>query len=195
MNHMDGAENTFPRENGEALNPMELERSRRLHLKRLGVIICFVLIFMDGGPQRTDVRPHREDTLSDQSSKAQSSYTSKLNELINSKRNLNSPTTFARNITGVYHGKWELNTAKGNSSKSPGERSAKTFMMQLRSVKLNNVPDLDFVYGVAKVYKAGMGEADLFYPLQGEYCAMYSLVLLSRYCNLTLVCVYLQAYS
>ena len=197
---MDEDNNLLPRENGDTANPTETERSRRLHLKRLGVIICFVLIFMDGGSPRADQRLHREEKVSDQSSRSQSLYTSKLNEVIKSKRNLNSPMLFARNITGVFHGNWDMNTGTANVSKSKRE---KTFLMQLRSVKLNNVPDLDFVYGVAKIYKAGVSESDLFYPLQGAcslcMCVAYVLVcnktVWPPYSNLTLMPVLSQAFS
>lgn len=166
MNNPDGPQNNlFQRENE---NPLEVERSRRMHLKRLGVIICFILIFMDGGSTRQDVKfLHKEDSVSSQNTNSQSLYTSKLNNVINSQRSLVSRRQYPRNVTGVYHGKWQ---SSSSSSRNTGELqggSAQTFMMQLRSIKLDNVPDLDFVYGVVKIYKAGIADTDLFYPLQG----------------------------
>lgn len=40
--------------------------------------------------------------------------------------------------------------------------------MQLRSCSVQNVPDLDFVYGVVRVFNAGTRKTDLQYPVQGE---------------------------
>lgn len=191
MNNIDMAENNaFPRENGATYNPVEVERSRRLYLKRLGVIICFVLIFMDGGTPRSDIKYLRkEDTVSDQSSNSQSLYAIKLNKVINSKRNLNIQNFFPRNISGVFHGMWAFDGSIPSVPNFQGAQqqkqmglglglagsNQKVFMLQLKAIKLNNVPDLDFVYGVVKIYRAGAAGADLFYPLQGVYTTCNSL--------------------
>ena len=190
MNNIDMAENNpFPRENGVAYSPVEVERSRRLHLKRLGVIICFVLIFMDGGNPRSDIKYLRkEGTVSDQISKSQSSYVLKLNEVIASKRNL-IQNFFPRNVTGVFHGMWGSDGSISSLSDFQGHRKQKQmglglgltgstqniFMLQLKAIKLNNVPHLDFVYGVVKIYRAGIAGSDLFYPIQGWSTTCYCL--------------------
>ena len=170
--NVDGIDNsTFPRDNGESPNPAEVERSRRLYAKRLGVIICFLLIFMDGGSPRPDNRYlHKEETVTEHNTLLQSAYISKLNVVVSSTRSLNVQTYYARNITGIYHGLWEVDGVKGESNITEtffAKKSAKALTMQLRSTKLKNVPDLDFVYGVARVYGAGFSGSDLFYPLQG----------------------------
>ena len=193
MNNIDMAENNpFPRENGVTYSPMELERSRRLNLKRLGVIICFVLIFMDGGTPRSDIKYIRkEGTVKDQISKSQSSYVVKLNEAIDSKRTL-AQNFFPRNITGVFHGMWGSDGSISSLSDFQGPHrqkqmglglgmvgsTEKIFMLQLKAIKLNNVPHLDFVYGVVKIYRAGVAGSDLFYPLQGRSTTHCSLTVL-----------------
>lgn len=68
-------------------------------------------------------------------------------------------------MTGVFHGHWDFKTVKHQGDESTG-----TFLLQLRSSKIANVPDLDFVYGVVKVYKAGTRKTDLLYPVQGLRC-------------------------
>jgi hypothetical protein len=169
----DGIDNsTFPRGNGEPPNPVEAERSQRLYAKRLGVILCLLLIFMDGGTPRQDNRYlHKEETVTEHNTQSQSSYISKLNVVVSSTRNLDAQAYYARNITGIYHGLWEVDGVRGESNITEtffAKKSAKALTMQLRSTKLRNVPDLDFVYGVARVYGAGFSGSDLFYPLQGQ---------------------------
>lgn len=146
----------------------EIGRSQRQHMiLRLGLIVCLIFIFMDtgSGSSKIDNRKYqnKEQSMNNiQKPKSQSPYVIRLNEvIINLKRNLNSQT-FARNISGTYNGHYTV-SRKDVTKQPPG-----TFLVQLRSIKLNEVPDLDFVYGVAKIYKAGPKESDLLFPLQGN---------------------------
>lgn len=169
---MDRQINTaFPRENGESPNLIEVERSRRLYLQRLGILICFVLLFFDGTP-KTDTRYlNKEEAVIEQSPRSQSSYITKLNLLVSSTRNLNTQNYYARNITGIYRGHWEvggMREAFDNTNNISAKKISKAVTIQLRSTKLKNVADLDFVYGVARIYNAGLGGSDLFFPLQGS---------------------------
>jgi hypothetical protein len=170
---MDGPANTaFPRDNGDSLNLIEVERSRRLLLQRLGILICFVIIFFDGATPKTDTRyVHKDEAVIEQSPRSQSSYITKLNMLVSSTRNLNSQNYYARNITGIYRGHWEvggIRETSDNTKNISSKKITKAVTIQLRSTKLKNVADLDFVYGVARIYNAGLGGSDLFFPLQGK---------------------------
>ena len=151
--------------NGESVNMVEVE-SRCLYFKRVGVIICFILLFMDGGTPKADYRyVHKEVVSSDQSTNSQSYLVTKLNSLVSSVRNVKTQNYFARNVTGIYHGHWALGGAKVPAENNI--KSSKAVTIQLRSVKLRSVADFDFVYGVARIYDAGISGSDLFYPLQG----------------------------
>ena len=170
MDNTNGPNGTFPRDNGEAINMVGVE-SRCLYFKQVGVIVCFILLFMDGGAPKADYRyVHKEVVSSDQSSNSQSSFVTKLNSLVSSARNTKTQNYFARNVTGIYHGHWSLGGVEGaaKSTKIDSMRkSTKAVTIQLRSVKLRSVADFDFIYGVARVYDAGISGSDLFYPLQG----------------------------
>ena len=141
--------------------------SRCLYFKRVGVIVCLILLFMDGGTPKGDYRyVHKEVVSSDQSTNSQSSFVTKLNSLVSSARNIKTQNLFARNVTGIYHGQWGLGGAKV-PVETDMRKSSKAVTIQLRSVKLRSVADFDFVYGVARIYDAGISGSDLFYPLQG----------------------------
>jgi hypothetical protein len=60
-------------------------------------------------------------------------------------------------MIGVFHGHWNRQ----------GDESPGNFLLQLRSSNIENVPDLDFVYGVVKVFNAGIRKTNLQYPVQG----------------------------
>jgi hypothetical protein len=101
MNQTDRSENSVQGEGGIPYNVIEIERSRRQYIIRLGLTICFVLIFMDGGSQKTaDTKyTHKEKVLDGQNIKSETKYTNRINEVINSQRNLYT-NSFARNLTG-----------------------------------------------------------------------------------------------
>jgi hypothetical protein len=149
----------------EAPENMEPDRSsRRQSMIRLGLMLYFILIFMN--ESQTKVY-HKEEIIAQ--NEPRSIYVNRLNEVINSQRHLYIENAYARNITGVFHGSWESGTVTTSTTSSikDVQRQPGTFVMQLRSIKLANVPDMDFVYGVAKLYKMGSKETDLMYPLQG----------------------------
>lgn len=97
MNHTDRPENVI-REGGTPFNIIEIERSRRQYMIRLGLTICFVLIFMDGGSQKA-AYTQKEKALNGQNAKSDTKYSIRLNEVINSQRSLYT-NTFASNLTG-----------------------------------------------------------------------------------------------
>ena len=92
---------------------------------------------------------------------------------------------YPRNITGIYQGEWDRRSGPGKgddgSVLAPWNANKHgRFLIQLRSTSLPTVPDLDFVYGVVKLYHTSSSETGVLFPIQGVFLASAgSLTLLS----------------
>ena len=169
------------------------DRLRRAQVVRLGLILCLLLALFDTGPGSRGLGSVNE---SQADVKKPSAYVETLNAHIsaNAKRNLQTPMLFPRNVTGLYRGNWErLSTSSsshGNVSASANNLVQQTpsiasslsslgasssslssgkILMQLKSVVIESVVDMSFVYGVIRMTGAGARGADLLYPTQGVF--------------------------
>jgi hypothetical protein len=153
------------------ITPGEIERMRRQQFLRLGLIVCMTLIFMDGNANRRDPTavssiPSNHKGSMDNSS---NQYTKNLNNIIDTTRKL--PTLqYPKNITGVYNGIWERDivTSASNDTRSTIKHTNGKYLLRLWSVRIDNVPNMDFVYGVIRIFKVGPKDSDIIYPLQGK---------------------------
>jgi hypothetical protein len=156
--------------------PAERERVRRQSVLRIGLLICLILVFLDGGVQRRGdstgfTRGSATSSLNNAKPDLPAPYLLQLNELLSKVRGYNT-TTFPRNCTGLYNGEWRRASIDAkNTAVKPNSEVLGHLLLQLRSVALTDVPVMDFVYGVVKLYKGGETGSDLVYPLQGVFVA------------------------
>ena len=156
---------------------------RRNQVVRLGLIICLLLALFDSsGPGGRPIGSLSEH--SDVTARKPTAATERLNSVLNSKRSL--ALKFPRNVTGLYRGNWERSAqivAQGasNSSSRPGGLATSLvawgqtlsengkILMQLKSVAIDNVAELSFVYGIIRLSGAGPRNSDTLYPVQGVF--------------------------
>lgn len=160
------------------------EQRRRQKILQLGLMLCFILMLFDGNNRDTkknnnDISNYQNDLISN--SKSNIVYTNRLNNVINSYLDKNSLKYIAKyNASGIYRGTWDDNTISlleqshtksyqssyNNMYKDRIQRSGKLFI-QLKTTSVSNVDNLDFLFGVVKLYGAGPKASDLLYPIQG----------------------------
>ena len=154
-------------------NPVDRERLRRQSILRVGLLVCLILVFLDGGVQQhSDPTSTTRGTTNYNPSHANPDipvpYLKWLNQLTH-EIGENLTAQFPRNCSGLYNGAWTKFSRTGNTvviSNPVGN-----LLLQLRSVALIDIPGMDFVYGVIKLYKAGDKSDDVLYPLQGVFLA------------------------
>ena len=164
----------------------EDERLRRQQLIRFALLLCIMILFLD--------RPENVHPLPSSSSSGDSDgditggqpSTVYQQRLTNVMRNLHSQESYPRNITGIYQGTWvtygkneikvSINSTESDTTfkdidqnSTPAETTRNGQMLiQIRSINVAEVPELDFVYGVVKLFKADSTSSDVLYPLQGS---------------------------
>lgn len=149
---------------------------RRNQVVRLGLIICLLLALFDSGPGNRPISSLSEH--SDTTARKPTAATERLNSVLNSKRSL--ALRFPRNVTGLYRGSWDRSShivteSARNSSSRPGVAWGQTLsengkiLMQLKSVAIDNVAELSFVYGIIRLSGAGPRNSDMLYPVQGVF--------------------------
>jgi hypothetical protein len=168
----------------EAIMDRERARLQREKLLKFGLFLMFLMIFLDGGvPRRgSPYGPYASggpaapsELLPTPEQAAQ--FTARLKAVVGSTR---SSQLYPRNVTGIFQGDWNVlkkDAGSSSSSSSVGTaapwngRNAGRFLLQLRSVPLAAVPELDFVYGVVKMYKSSSAETGYLFPVQGVFLA------------------------
>ena len=164
-----------PGENNEAV-----ERTRRAHAIRVGLMLTLFLTMFDTNNNRSAAMSKRTEPPK----AAKTASTERINAIINEKRKLQQPS-FPKNVTGLYRGTWEkqgsdsflLSPVNGKNttswvvslSGSSLPPSQGKLLMQLKSLPWENIPDLNFVYGVIRLSGASQRTGDLLYPVQGVF--------------------------
>jgi len=168
----------------EQANTEFRDRVRRAQVVRLGLILCLLLALFDSTPSPRELNEQAQDSKP-------SPYKERLNALINDeKRSLHISETFPRNVTGLYRGSWARFSSHDNGTGNAASAKASPvsigialstlsgsgvsptsgkILMQLKSVAIENVAEMSFVYGVIRLSGAGVRGADLLYPTQGVF--------------------------
>jgi len=179
--------------------PTEQERLRRQQVVRLGVLLCLLLVMYDGSMMNSHHAPLGSKHTSDDSKPKPTPFTSRVNNVIGAQRGLSSYMyprnvtgmyrgSWARvimtpkqvsdqlQIVNASIGTWydessySTPTAAGMQLIPPASyASSGKLLMQLKAVAVDNIPDMTFVYGVIKLYGAGVQSSDILYPLQGIF--------------------------
>lgn len=161
------------------------ERSRRQQALRTFILLCVILSLMEGmnsnARSNVSVVSNKMSAVNgDGSSAVESPFVQRVNEIIDAGRD--PRLTYPRNVTGMYRGLWERqrrdkapassNYGNGNGTAIPSRVSwdgsaGGSVLMQLKSVPIDHLNDLTFVYGVVKLFGAGPKSSDMLFPLQG----------------------------
>lgn len=171
---------------------VEADQRRRAQVVQVGLILVLLLALFDTNrPPHSNLRQFKEVDKP-----KPSVFTDRLNSLLNeNKRSLNS--AFPKNVTGLYRGSWlkvpGISGEKYSPSSSPptlhpvslslpvtittsfssslsGEpTNSGKILMQLKSVSIDNIPDVSYVYGVIRLSGASPKGGDILYPIQGVF--------------------------
>lgn len=156
-------------ENNMAVTENDAERSRRQQVLRLGLIMCLLLMLLDGSGSNTNrnaptaqqingnVLPNDEVLLNDRILSALQASDSL------SMRNM-SHSSSRLNVTGIYRGIWgNINVEDYTKNKIMESGYS---IVQLKTTAVNKLPGLLFVYGILKLY--GGDNSDISFPMQGK---------------------------